>query len=93
MESPIPYTLRLVTKDDIIPLSAPVRGRSGNLIAGVPVRAGDRIDISISAVNFQKSVFGDDADVFRPERWLEGKDGRAAGSIGVYSGLLTFLDG
>ncbi|KAL8279020.1 hypothetical protein RQP46_008689 [Phenoliferia psychrophenolica] len=91
IESPIPYTLRMVTADDIIPLSTPIRGRSGNMISGVPVKAGDRIDISISAVNFNKDVFGEDADQFRPERWLEAKSPNAG--VGVYSGLMTFLAG
>ena len=34
-----------------------------------------------------KLVFGDDADLFRPERWLEEGSGKKDVSVGVYANL------
>ncbi|KAL8281069.1 hypothetical protein RQP46_006427 [Phenoliferia psychrophenolica] len=59
----------------------------------ISVRAGQPLFISISAPNFNKAVFGEDADLFRPERWIEGKVGEKTQGVGVYSQILSFLAG
>ncbi len=49
---PIVYHLgREAAKDDVIPLSKPVYGKSGEMISEIPVTAGQNIMISICAYN------------------------------------------
>jgi cytochrome P450 len=42
----------------------------GDTIDGRFVPGGTRIGHNVKAVMRRKDIFGDDADVFRPERWL-----------------------
>lgn len=49
----------------------------GMLIDGQKIPAGTPIGISPLAQNRDQAIWGDDADDFRPERWLENKE-RAA---------------
>ncbi|KAK4705271.1 hypothetical protein P7C70_g937, partial [Phenoliferia sp. Uapishka_3] len=92
-ESPVSATIRSSTNDDMIPLSAPIIGRSGRTITVIPIKAGETVFMGINAPNFNKKVFGEDADDFRPERWIEGHVGEKQAGVGVYSHLLTFLAG
>ncbi|KAI5478309.1 cytochrome P450, family 46, subfamily A (cholesterol 24(S)-hydroxylase) [Pseudohyphozyma bogoriensis] len=92
-ESPVSQTIRHAAKDDVVPLSEPIVDKTGKTISAVPVPAGTILFIPIVACNKNKKVFGDDADKFRPERWLEGKVGEKVQGHGLYSQLLTFLSG
>jgi cytochrome P450 len=48
----------------------------GMMLAGNFIPAGTSVGIFVPALHRDKEVFGEDADVFRPERWLDtGKDG------------------
>src|SRR5207237_483088 len=44
---------------------------AGDVICGYPVPGGTQIAHNFSGVMRLKNIFGEDADVFRPERWLE----------------------
>ncbi|KAL1742019.1 cytochrome P450, partial [Schizophyllum fasciatum] len=79
--------------DDIIPLNKPVVGVDGQLIHEIPVQKGQKILLSIAAYNRDKDTFGQDADVFNPERWLEDGHITKQASVGVYSNLFTFGGG
>ncbi|KAK1225573.1 hypothetical protein PQX77_011465, partial [Marasmius sp. AFHP31] len=85
--------------DDVIPLSQGVRVKSagGTLkeVNEIPVKKGQKIFLSVAALNRDEVVFGEDAHVFRPERWLEsngtgGTGPRPTTSVGVYANMLTF---
>lgn len=85
---------RCASQDDVIPLSQPITTRSGDVIRELPVPKGTRIVASIAAYNRNKELWGEDAHVFNPDRWLNGtaKEKKVT-STGVYSNLMTFLGG
>ena len=58
-----------------LPFIIPRRVSAGGLILnGVSIPEGISIGASPSVINRDRSVFGDDADIFRPERWLESSE-------------------
>lgn len=61
---------RTSTRDTVLPLQFPVRSTSGEETTSVHVPAGTNILISILGANHNKDVWGDDASIWRPERWL-----------------------
>ncbi|OHE92093.1 benzoate 4-monooxygenase cytochrome P450 [Colletotrichum orchidophilum] len=46
-------------------------GPDGDIYNGIMLPAGTRIGHDITSVTHNKCLFGQDADLFRPERWLE----------------------
>ena len=45
--------------------------QEGAVICGTHLPAGTNISMSAPTIHQDKSIFGEDADEFRPERWLE----------------------
>ncbi|EGG12968.1 cytochrome P450 monooxygenase [Melampsora larici-populina 98AG31] len=80
---PVSQTAREASMADTIPVSGD----------GEPIHieAGQWILIPIIAFNLSKAAFGADAEVFRPDRWIE--KGPVSALPGIWSGLLTFLGG
>ncbi|KAI6117840.1 cytochrome P450 [Pisolithus croceorrhizus] len=85
---------RMASQDCILPLSRPIRTESGELMHEVSVPKGTRIIASVAAYNRNKDMWGEDADVFNPDRWLDGiaKDKKES-ATGAYASLLTFGGG
>ena len=54
-----------------MPLSRPIRGVDGQLIAEVPVPKGTTILVGVRASNRNPELWGPDAKEWKPERWLE----------------------
>ncbi|KAJ5656902.1 cytochrome P450 [Penicillium longicatenatum] len=46
----------------------------GAVLCGVHLEAGTIVGINPAVIHHDKSIFGDDAAVFRPERWLESSE-------------------
>ncbi|KAI6040779.1 cytochrome P450 [Pisolithus marmoratus] len=86
--------LRQSDEDDVIPLSEPVRTKSGETVDSIAVERGTVITMSIGCLNQSEAIWGPDARVFRPERWLEA-DGitKKAQEVKGHRHLLTFGDG
>ena len=63
------------------------------MISSIHVNPGQVIFLPITAINKNKAVFGEDAELFRPERWIEGHVGEKIAGVGVYSHLMTFIAG
>ena len=78
----------------MIPLSQPVRARSGKLVDHITVGKGMYLTVSVSSMNRSTALWGADAKEFRPERWTE-DEGISAGAKEVqrHRHLLTFIDG
>ncbi|KAG6861673.1 hypothetical protein C0995_013242 [Termitomyces sp. Mi166 len=85
---------RQAAKDDVLPLSTPIKTASGECQANLPIPKGMKVILSIAAYHRNKDVFGEDANIFNPERWLRKTDDKKGGpTLGVYGNLLTFAGG
>ncbi|KAI0634026.1 cytochrome P450 [Trametes polyzona] len=92
LHAPVPVTMRVATKDDVIPANEPFTDRFGQVQDSIRVSRGSSILIPILALNRSKTFWGEDALEFKPERWQSTPD--AAASVpGVWSHLLTFIGG
>ncbi|KAG6333009.1 hypothetical protein ID866_6077 [Astraeus odoratus] len=89
-----PEIIRQAQEDDVIPLSEPVLTKSGTLVNSVLVTRGTLVSVSFTSTNRSEAIWGPDAKVFRPDRWLQ-PDGITdkAREIQGYRHLLTFGDG
>ncbi|CAE6468109.1 hypothetical protein ACGC1H_007402 [Rhizoctonia solani] len=97
-------SLRVAMKDDIIPVSMPVRNENGEmskawvenaktgLSGGIRIRKGEFVHIPIEGMNLLKSVWGEDAHQFNPDRW-DNLPATVKTNPGLYANLLTFLVG
>ncbi|BGP14396.1 hypothetical protein JCM10213_004518 [Rhodosporidiobolus nylandii] len=94
LEGTITSVPRVAAHDDLIPLATPIRSATdpSKMISHIPVKKGQYIEISIYAYNRTRSVYGEDVDAFRPERWLDSEK-KIEGKVGVYSSMMTFLHG
>jgi cytochrome P450 len=90
--APVSQTDRVAKEDTAVRLSEPFVDRHGITRQEIRLRKGDVVLIPIRAVHRLKSLWGEDADEFRPERWEAVPE--AVKSIpGVFSNLLTFIAG
>ena len=85
-------------EDDVIPLSEPVRTKRGELVDNLTIAKGTPIAIPMEFMNCSPTLWGEDAKVFRPSRWLEDSHGQngipaKAKEIQGHRHLLTFGDG
>ncbi|EGN95464.1 hypothetical protein SERLA73DRAFT_113010 [Serpula lacrymans var. lacrymans S7.3] len=88
------HMFRTATEDDVIPLSRPVTTASGRVINEIPVPKGMRVIVSIAGYNRLRELWGQDAQLYRPERWLDGSICKYDGtSVGVLENLMSFGSG
>ncbi|KAI6101623.1 cytochrome P450 [Pisolithus croceorrhizus] len=90
----VPEILREAAEDDVIPLSEPVQTKSGEFVDSIVVERGTVFSLPVSCIHRSEAIWGPDAKVFRPERWLE-PDGitKKAQEVKGYRHLLSFGDG
>jgi len=104
----VSHTERVAMHDDVLPLRNPVRDpATGDTVNRVVIKKGQTIHVSQMAVNRSKTIWGPDADQFKPERWLttlaDCSDGEKEGVVNVrppppnatqgWSGTFTFIEG
>ncbi|KXN90138.1 Cytochrome P450 4A4 [Leucoagaricus sp. SymC.cos] len=87
------HNYRQAVRDDVLPLSKPITTTTGELVSKLPIPKGLKVILSISGYNRNQEVFGEDADVYNPERWLRDVTEMKGPSVGVYGNLLTFAGG
>ncbi|KAK9362146.1 cytochrome P450 [Lipomyces starkeyi] len=63
----VPQNFRVANKDTTLPRGGGADGKSPVL-----VRKGEKVFYTVWLMHRRKDLFGDDAEVFRPERWAEG---------------------
>ncbi|PBK80315.1 cytochrome P450 [Armillaria gallica] len=84
---PVGYNLfRVAGQDDVLPLSSPITTTSGKVLHELPIPKGVQIMSSVAACNRNKEMFGEDADIFNPDRWLRESQKQKV-ALGVYAGL------
>jgi cytochrome P450 len=79
-------------QDDVLPLSAPITLADGTQTTQLVIAQGTDVSMNSELMNRSRALWGDDAGVFRPERWIEGLPVRAQ-EISGYKHIMTFLDG
>jgi len=103
----LPTTIRTAHSDDVLPLTNPIATATGETVSSIFIAKGTTVVVPIGAVNRSNLLWGEDAAVFSPERWLvqaegagqgdgdnaEGKKGRGKEEVSGYRHLLTFVDG
>lgn len=90
LHPPILELHHVAGKSQTLPLSAPLPGTD---VREVPVPKGTILAIPVNVVQQDPAVWGPDAHVFRPERWLELKDKQKGGSKLHEYDLLSFSRG
>ncbi|PFH47745.1 hypothetical protein AMATHDRAFT_66969 [Amanita thiersii Skay4041] len=83
---------RAAAEDDIIPLEFPLAGTNRR---EVHVKAGQLINIPVrDGINVDEKIWGSNANIFYPERWIE-KEGLppAVNMVRAQGHVLTFGDG
>lgn len=82
-------------EDDIIPLGSPMVSASGAPIERIHVARGGLVTVPIASINRSAAIWGEDAKLFNPERWLDdrGSFPPEASKLQGYRHLLTFADG
>ncbi|KAI0086796.1 cytochrome P450 [Irpex rosettiformis] len=95
MYPPTPIAFREARQDIVVPLAFPIRDVNGKEQQQIPITKGTMIVIGIQAANRQKEVWGNDADEWKPDRWLSPLPTSVidAHIPGMYSHLMSFLGG
>ncbi|KAI0368653.1 cytochrome P450 [Pilatotrama ljubarskyi] len=92
LHAPSTMVFREAFEDTILPLMTPIRTVDGRHVNEIAVPKGTLIVLNVRACNTNKALWGEDADKWRPERWLEPlpRELEEARIPGVYSNLMTF---
>ncbi|KAK7472252.1 hypothetical protein VKT23_000373 [Stygiomarasmius scandens] len=87
------HLFRNAVEDDVLPLSNPITTTTGETITELSTPKGTRIVISLHAYNRNTEIFGEDAHIYNPERWLTPNYVKTGVSLGVYANLASFSAG
>ncbi|KAJ7817165.1 cytochrome P450 [Mycena olivaceomarginata] len=90
----VAYTsLREAARDEILPLSKPLVTKSGKTITELPIAKNTVLVVSLAGYNRNKDVFGEDADKFNPQRWLDSSSRKKPQRNWVYTGIFDSRTG
>ncbi|KAI1786391.1 cytochrome P450 [Ganoderma leucocontextum] len=95
LHAPVQVSGRTASRDVVLPLSAPMKAKDGSEISELFIPRGTTVITNLQASNRNKALWGEDADEWRPERWLSPLPEalEEARIPGVYSNLMTFTGG
>ncbi|KAF7338952.1 hypothetical protein MVEN_01971400 [Mycena venus] len=92
LHTPLPFVERIAAQDDVLPLSRPYIDRAGKSHDALLIPKGMIIHIPIWTINTDEGTWGEDAGVFKPERW-ENIPEAVTAIPSVWANLLTFFAG
>ncbi|KAM6495404.1 Cytochrome P450 [Amanita muscaria] len=92
LHPPIEALLRIANKDDVVPLSSPLKTSSGKMVDSVFIPKGTTVTTSFAHINRSEAFWGPNAKQFVPERWLE-ENLYPSKDFSGYRHLYTFSDG
>lgn len=80
-------------EDITLPLSQPIRDINGRMINEIALEKGTTVMLGIHGYNRRKSLWGEDATEWKPERWLSPlpESIRNVQSGAVYSNMSVFV--
>lgn len=81
-------------KDVVLPLLWPIKSADGKrMINEIPLKKNTNVIISILGANRSKAIWGDDAEEWKPERWLAPlpESVSKAHLPGVYASMCAFI--
>ncbi|KAL1716783.1 cytochrome P450 [Schizophyllum commune] len=90
--APVPWTARVATRDDVVPLARPYMDTKGKEHGQIVVNEGQQFMLSIHNLHRAKEIWGEDADEFRPDRWANLPD-TVKSVPSIWSHLFTFSGG
>ncbi|EJC98472.1 cytochrome P450 [Fomitiporia mediterranea MF3/22] len=93
---PVPQLNRTTRKDVVLPLLWPIKSVDGKTeIKEIPLKKNTNVIISIVGANTNKRIWGEDAEEWKPDRWLKPlpESGTKVRLPGIYSSTMTFLGG
>ncbi|KAF9048760.1 cytochrome P450 [Panaeolus papilionaceus] len=95
MYPPLIAVMRSVLQDTVLPLSKPVRTKNGQIVSEIPLSKGNEIFIPLINCNCDKTLWGPDAEEWKPERWLSPLPDELieAKVPGIYSHSMSFIGG
>lgn len=79
------------TQEVILPLSRPVKGKSGTVHTSLRVPKDVDVCVGIVLANKDKALWGPDADEWRPKRWLEPMPSGIQELPGIYNNMCVSL--
>ncbi|KAJ7596058.1 cytochrome P450 [Mycena floridula] len=92
VHAPVVALGRVATQDDILPLTDGVLDRYGKPVTEILIKKGQSFTIPLLHVNKSPEIWGDDAELFRPERWQD-IPGTTARVPSIWNHLMTFSTG
>ncbi|KAJ7220905.1 cytochrome P450 [Mycena pura] len=87
-----PLTERVASEDVVLPLAESIATTAGEQMNQIHIRKGEILMLAIASYQRMASRWGNDADKFRPTRWLDGTVHRGE-AVGPYANLLAFHGG
>ncbi|KAL5523770.1 hypothetical protein ACEPAG_7943 [Sanghuangporus baumii] len=90
--SPLHSSIRVAMKDDEIPTSDAIKMRDRSVHHGIKIKKGQFVHIPVESMNLDKTVWGEDAWNFNPDRWDNLPDA-VLEQPGLYNHTLSFSAG
>ncbi|THH08982.1 hypothetical protein EW145_g2338 [Phellinidium pouzarii] len=93
---PLTMLSRTTRKDVVLPLMWPIKSADGKSeIKEIPLQKNTNVIMSILGANRSKRIWGEDAEEWKPERWMKPlpESVAAAHLPGIYSSMMTFHGG